>query len=128
ELANAADTVELVAGLYDVAVPALAAAYRRHLAETNPLVDQPTTRLLRVALIELDDAIEWGRRASDVLPDASGAGEWRAHLRALLAAAGGVAGDDVRPAAATPKSREPRRPSVVPARDERFKESDNFDF
>src|SRR5215212_8546105 len=39
EVLRAADTVELLIGAYWVARTALADAYRRHVAETNPLVD-----------------------------------------------------------------------------------------
>ncbi|HKN66863.1 MAG TPA: hypothetical protein VJW73_11320, partial [Gemmatimonadaceae bacterium] len=39
QLDAAQDTAELLAGVYGVLYPALAAAYRDHLARTNPLVD-----------------------------------------------------------------------------------------
>src|SRR5581483_2306487 len=52
EAVHARDTVELLVGIYVVIKPALADAYQRHLAETNPLADQPTCRRLRALLAE----------------------------------------------------------------------------
>src|SRR5436190_6140299 len=62
-LAEGADPAKVVATIYKEGLPALAAAYRKHIDQTNPLVDYPTRRLLRFALIEIDEAIDWGRKA-----------------------------------------------------------------
>ena len=35
-----------VVGLYGVFKPALLAAYKQHLAESNPITDHPTSRIL----------------------------------------------------------------------------------
>jgi hypothetical protein len=136
ELLHSADTAELLAGVYDVTCAALADAYREHIARTNPLVDHPTRRLLRAALVETEEALEWGRRALDVVCGADPsarhvADEWSAHLRALLDAAGGIAGDQpVRGAApsAPLRSDSPYSPDFHPRRDERFAGSYNFEF
>jgi hypothetical protein len=145
ELLRARDTVELLAGVYRVARPALAAAYRTHLADTNPLVDHPTRRLLRFALLEEDDAIAWGEAALAALlrsdPDAAArATAWEAHLGAYLAAAGGIAGHaaplpDEAPAAAAAAPLPPPRaadgafePAMHPRRDARFGGLYNFNF
>ncbi|MFN2421385.1 MAG: hypothetical protein ABR527_08415, partial [Gemmatimonadota bacterium] len=64
ELLRAEDTLALVAGVYRVARPALLDAFRQHLAAANPLVDHPTTRVLRMAALEEEDAIAWGERAA----------------------------------------------------------------
>jgi hypothetical protein len=136
ELLYSASTTELLAGIYDVAYPALADAYRGHMLRTNPLVDHPTRRLLKLALADTDDAISWGRRALDAVgrADARARHEgnaWSAHLRALLGAAGGIAGDTPAPNAV---SAEPLRstrafvPDFHPRRDERFTGSYNFEF
>lgn len=106
EVAAAEDTVELLAGVHRVARRELLDAYRRHLEETNPLVDHPTRRILRAAVAEEEEMLEWGQRAVEVLveaaPDPEGVGErvaaWEGHLRAYLEAAGGVAGDGAGPA------------------------------
>ena len=57
------DPHKVAYALYAVVLPALAGAYRTHLAKSNPLVDQPTLRLLRFALLEAEDAITWGKAA-----------------------------------------------------------------
>lgn len=64
---RARDPAEIVERIYGVAYPALADAYRVHIAETNPLVDYPTRRLLRFALQEIEDAIAWGMAALDAI-------------------------------------------------------------
>ena len=136
ELVHSASTAELLAGVYRVVYASLAEAYRAHIAHTNPLVDHPTRRLLRIALGETEDAAEWGRRALDAVCRADTharamADAWAAHLRALLDAAGGVAGDA--PTSGTvvvPSLRSAARfvPSFYPRRDERFGGSYNFEF
>ncbi len=136
ELLHSANTAELLAGVYEVAFAALADAYREHIERTNPLVDHPTRRLLRIALAETEDALAWSRKAIDVVcgadPEARRAADaWSAHLRALLDAAGGIVGDRVAPPLA---SAEPLRsasafaPDFHPRRDERFSGSYNFEF
>ena len=146
-------TVELLVGIYAVALPALAEAYRQHLAFTNPLVDHPTRRLMRIALMETEEAVEWGMEAlgagRDALSVERGAlgatADWEAHLRSYLAAAGGISGDqevvpvDVTRNAqrSTPNAQRPapsaQRPALDaqrfhPQRDDRFHGSYNFEF
>src|SRR6266852_4344845 len=53
EILSAPTTAELLLGIYDKAVPALKRALERHTADTNPLVDAPSVRLCRFALLEL---------------------------------------------------------------------------
>src|SRR3954462_10747275 len=60
---SAQDTGDLLAGVYRVLYPALADAYREHVARTNPLVDHPTRRLLGFALLDVSGAIDWGEAA-----------------------------------------------------------------
>ena len=135
ELLRARDTVELLAGVYGVAHPALAAAYRAHIDGTNPLVDYPTVRVLRQALSDEDDIIAWGARALDACTRDAGsrsrAEAWMAHLRAFLAGARGLAGDETtRPAPSLPepRAREPFVPDMHPRRDDRFEGKYNFNF
>jgi hypothetical protein len=64
---RATDPAGIVERVYGVAFPVLAQAYRAHLAETNPLVDHPTRRLLRLALQETEDAMAWGATALEAL-------------------------------------------------------------
>jgi hypothetical protein len=89
-------TVELLTAIYRVIKPALLDAYRTHLAETHPLVDQPTRRFLRFIVQEEGEMVAWGEAALQaLLKDEAARAEaaaWEAHLRAYLEAAGGVAG------------------------------------
>src|SRR6266496_54235 len=60
EILAAPSTEELVLGIYEKALPALQGALEKHLADTNLLVDAPTVRLSRFALLELEDMIRFG--------------------------------------------------------------------
>jgi len=136
ELLRSRNTAERLVGLYGVAMPALIAAYKVHVANTNPLVDYPTRRLLQRAIPDLEEAVEWGDRALAAIvghdADAAAIGTgWERHLRACLAAAGGVSGADTIGASLPPdslRSREPFAPTFHPARDERFRGRYNFEF
>jgi hypothetical protein len=125
EILGAPTTPELVAGLYGKAVPALARALERHLADTNPLADHPSVRLCRFALLELGDMNSFGAGARKALADAAGAasmGPWLALLDGCLAAAGGLGGADG-PRGAAPERLHSARPYVYeprPRRDGRF--------
>ena len=126
QVGAARNTDELIAGVYDVLYPALAAAYRAHIERTNPLVDHPTRRVLRFALIDVEEAVEW-RVASDPRREAPVA--WIEHLRAYLAAAGGIAGDAS--VESLDVARHPprvTRHSFHPRRDPRFRGQYNFEF
>lgn len=127
-------TVELLVALYRVIKPALLEAYRAHLAETNPLVDQPTRRFLKFIIQEEEEMIAWGQAALGALvttdADREAEAAWESHLRAYLEAAGGVLGAGERKAAAElPPSRVsgPLEPDWTPRRDSRF-ESYNYHF
>jgi hypothetical protein len=137
EALRAADTVELLAGTYGVVHRALADAYANHLATTNPLVDQPTCRLMRFALFEEREALAWGAQALEALTvddveAQARALAWQRHLRAYLEAAGGVTGDAPapRPRDSLPASRAGTAfvPDFHPRRDGRFKGMYSFDF
>ena len=133
ELLRANDTVELLAGLYRVAHPAVASAYRAHLERTNPLVDHPTVRVLKQALADEEEVIAWGTRAlAACARDGNArarADAWVAHLEAYLDSAGGIAGDGKRAASPPPpRAREPFVPDMHPRRDARFRGQYNFNF
>lgn len=130
------DGVELLAGTYGVACGSLAAAYREHLAESNPLVDQPTRRILRAALIDHEEALAWSAAALEALtrndPEAKQrATAWQRHLRSYLDAAGGIGGPPPQrlgrelPA---PRSAQPFVADFHPRRDGRFTGQYNFEF
>jgi hypothetical protein len=136
EQLRAEGSLELVVGLYGVARPALIDAYRRYLDGSNPLVDHPTRRLIRYALLEQEDAAAWGARALGALVGAdeearSRADAWAEHLRAYLAAAGGVDGADqpaAQPELPPARAAEPLAPDTTPRRDPRFHGTHDFDF
>jgi hypothetical protein len=130
EILAARSTAELLVGLYEKAVPALAAALRRHLTDANPLLEAPTVRLARFALLELADLEAFGRQAVACLVDAearSAMGDWPGLLDRWLAAAGGIAGGppDDRPAPPRSRSATPYVYDPVPQRDERFRDPYN---
>jgi hypothetical protein len=137
ELLRPRDEIELLTGIYGVALPAIANAYTTHLARTNPLVDHPTRQLLRPALVDVDEALAWGAVAVAALlrndaAAAARAGEWRMHLSTYLLAAGGIGGDQDAPAASRrlPPARF-HHPVVLdfhPRRDARFTGQYNFEF
>ena len=135
ELLGSAGTLELLTGIYEVAFPAVATAYREHIARANPLVDHPTRRVLKSALSDIEEAIEWGGQTLAVLRrddgDSGASLEWAGHLAAYLAAAGGIAGDAaVQAGTSLPRSRTNRALTADfhPRRDGRFQGSYNFDF
>src|SRR2546426_11247320 len=59
EILAAPNTEELLLGLYEQAIPALKAALEQHLRDTNRLTDQPSVRLCRFALLELQDLLDF---------------------------------------------------------------------
>ena len=63
EILAAPTTEELVLGIYEKAVPALEAALKHHLAETNLLADHPSARLCKFALLELAEMHKFGEQA-----------------------------------------------------------------
>ncbi|MFN2602051.1 MAG: hypothetical protein ABR582_04745 [Gemmatimonadaceae bacterium] len=137
ELLRSADTIELVTGVYRVALRALRDAYTTHADQTNPLVDQPTRRMMRSAIADLDEAIAWGERAFEAMirgeeNDRERGRRWEAHLKAYLDASRGIAGDLPPDGDESwlpePRAREAFVPNFYPARDERFSGQYNFNF
>ena len=134
QVSRSRDAVELVVAVYAVAYPALADAYRAHIAETNPLVDHPTRRLLRAALAETEDAIAWGAAALEPILEADPSArpralEWQRRLEVFLAKAGGIGGDEPSSVALDRVEPLPERPhDFHPKRDERFHGRYNFEF
>jgi hypothetical protein len=127
EVLRADDAAELFAAIYGAVRPAIVEAIRLHLDEMNPLFDHPTYRVFRIMLREQEEIAEWGERAWQAVAQAEDAMErasgFRDHVRAFVAAAGGILGDAEQPVAGTP---EPRWDGAayamdpVPRRDSRF--------
>lgn len=127
EILAAPTTPALLVGLYEKAVPALDAALARHLAETNPLADAPSVRLIRFARLELADLLAFGRQAVACLVDPPAREALRGWLGLLddcLSAAGQLEGAEL--AATRPVRRQysaqPHVYDPVPRRDPRFRD------
>src|SRR5687768_8426949 len=131
EILSAPTTGELLLGLYETALPALEAALERHLTDTNKLVDQPSVRLCRFALLEIDDMITYGAQAIGKLVDnqtRQNASAWLALLDDCLAAAGELHGASI-PVDQPLSRRHSAKPFTydpVPKRDERFPDPYNM--
>ncbi len=135
EILAAPLTRALLAGLYEKAFPAVREAMRGLLSDTNPLVDHPTVRVCRFALMELEDIIDFGSKAVTALvlgPDREGMADWLALLDRCLAQAGGLdgtqtpVGEQTDPASLRRFSRKPYTYDPVPKRDERFPDPYNM--
>src|SRR5207244_1881112 len=60
EILAAPTTEELLLGIFVAALPELRSSLEKHLRDTNPLTDAPSVRIIRFALMEIDDMIEFG--------------------------------------------------------------------
>ncbi len=125
EVLCAPDTSQLIVGAYAKALPALREAMERHLRDTNPLVDHPSIRVCRFALLEVSDMISFGEQAMAALVGADARQRMEGWLKALddaLGAAGAL--DGTRPPSGKPAARvhsvQPYVYDPVPQRDERF--------
>ena len=90
-------TIEKLTGVFDVFLPHLAESYRRMAAETDPIADAPTIKILEESLADSARHIEWGREVLDTLC-ASPEGRERRRVRrealeSELRACGGVTGE-----------------------------------
>ncbi|NOU88748.1 hypothetical protein GC102_23780 [Paenibacillus sp. LMG 31460] len=133
EVIRAESTLELLVGIYRVAKPELVRSMKKHVAETNPLVDHPTCRVLKLILVEEEEMIPWGEAAVQALirsdEDQHAAMKWQNHLESFLYAAGGISGDLVKPEdwqPAVPRANGQRyEMKVEPRRDARFVDTYN---
>jgi hypothetical protein len=125
EILCAPTTEELVYGVYSQVIPALVAACDRYAADTNPLTDAPSRRVLKFARLELDEMADFGRQAVTALA-AKPHPDWYLSLVAMLADAGGIDGTQPAPKSSGPLprqySRRPYQYDPVPKRDERFQD------
>lgn len=148
EALHSQGTVELLTAAYGVIRPELLTAVDRYLGETNPVADHPSYRAMKIIRNEQQEMVEWGRAALAALtenhnpqgarhprsPNSGAPGTpgweegrkrsqgWSKHLRAYLAAAGGIDGtsrklDTELP---QPRSAQPLQVDLSPHRDERF--------
>jgi hypothetical protein len=135
EIRAAPETDALLLGIYHHALPALRDALERHQRETNRLVDHPSFRLCRFALIEIGEMIAFGEKALAQLlaPERRAAlAPWSHQLERLLNLAGSLDGhtsQETSAAVITPERHFSAQPYVyngTPRRDERFTDSYNM--
>ena len=131
EIVSAPDTGTLLIGIYRHALPQLRAALQRHTKDTNPLIDHPSMRIIRFALIEVDEMIDYGAKAiaavgSTQKPETLAA--WESVLAGLIVASGGFDGTAARVNTAPERmfSAKARAYDKVPKRDERFPDPYNM--
>ncbi|HEY4302130.1 MAG TPA: hypothetical protein VGM73_14745 [Candidatus Didemnitutus sp.] len=127
EVLHSPGSLELCTGLLDVIGPALIRALEWYVAETQPLVDFPTVRILKTILAEERERQVLGQRFLDAFASVPGGGqvraEWRAHFEQFLHHAGGVLGRDPVPSAdrrPVPRAVERYQVTHEFARDKRF--------
>src|SRR5258708_18689246 len=94
EILAAPTTEELLLGIYAHALPVLGAALEKHRSVTNPLADAPTVRLIKFALLELEEMDDYGSQAITAFDAEIGTRKaeiaaWLEVLDEALAAAGG---------------------------------------
>lgn len=126
ELTNTEDTIEQLAGVYWVLRPQLAAAYKQHLLDDDPVANNPTYRILEKAIADHEKFAAWGDQTIRALAtgdDLSRAEAWRDHLLHILDAAGGILGNgEVKPLPALRDGEDGRRfRKDSPRRDNRFR-------
>lgn len=130
EILAAPDTSTLLLGLYEHALPNLAAAIEAYQLETHPLADSPSRRILRFAQLEIADMLDFGRQAVTALVEQTQrekTATWLDLLDRCLVSAGGLDGT-AEPSGTIPAPRYSAEPYVydgVPRRDERFQDSYN---
>ncbi len=97
ELMHAPNSLALCVGWFDVLAPDFIAAMREYLVRTQPLVDQPSVRLLKQLITEEEERLVTGRKFVEVLARgrADDRADWRGHYQLFLEAAGGVWGHEV---------------------------------
>jgi len=117
EAIHAPTAADLLAALFRVIKPALVAAYRWHIDQTFANPDAPTLYAFKHILVDETEQIHW---AAEALADHP-VGEWEAYIAALLAAAGGVTGQQERTLPPTaPANRYEFQAPRQAARDARF--------
>ncbi|HZZ17803.1 MAG TPA: hypothetical protein VFE25_00445 [Opitutaceae bacterium] len=131
EVAAAPDTQSLLLGLYEQALPALKDALQDHMAKTNRLVDHPSYRICRFALLEVEEMLGFGGKCIEKLVGAKRREElkdWFSLLSELLAQAGGLDGsrDILNGDPRRLFSAKPHAFDGVPKRDERFPDPYNM--
>ena len=131
EILCAPTTEELLAGIYEKALPALKSSLDRHLTDTNPLADYPSVRVCRFALLEINEMLEFGQKTLVALVDKRARERIYEGLKLLddcLAAAGALDGTQTSGGQSISRrhSAQPYQYDRVPKRDERFPDPYNM--
>lgn len=130
EIVAAPTTEELLAGVYEVVLPAILDSCRRLKDDAHPLADAPTVRVAKLIEFELTDSRLFGDEATDCLVDSStrqAMQPWVDHLMECLSSAGNLDGTE----SVTDKvpdrwhSKVPYVYQKEPVRDERFQDPFN---
>jgi hypothetical protein len=125
ELLGAADTTELLLGIYEIALPHVMEEMHDHLKATHLLADQPTRRLCKAAILELEEMVAWGSAAIRSLVRSEQrtlAEPWLSQLRSCA----GASRDAASPAPARVRSIKPFVYDPRPKRDQRFPDPYNM--
>lgn len=123
EIRAAPSTAELLVGLYEVALPALDDALKRHMADTNPVADAPSVRVCRFGQLEVADMMAFGTRAIECLVDnkaRSAMAPWLSLLSDLLQDSAAPGATEGKTSRRRMFSEKPWKYDPVPRRDERF--------
>ncbi len=125
EILNAPDTKSLLAAVYSHAIGGLHVSIEKYLANTNPLTDAPSRRVLKFALLELGEMQYVGMNCVAAIGSPNMREWFTTVLDHLLITAELISASPMTPArdaAAIPRiySNTPYQYDSVPKRDERF--------
>lgn len=132
EIQSSSHSLELLYGIYTIALPAVLRACGRLQVEAHPLADAPTIRVAKLIAFELNEVLDFGQQAiaaleSSTPPPGPPAADWLQLLDQCLKAAGDL--DGTQPDETTiPQAHYAINPFVFasePKRDERFQDSFN---
>jgi hypothetical protein len=121
EIQAAPETQFLIYGLYSHAVYHLLVACEKYASETHPLTDAPSRRLVKFAILELQEMIAFAEIATKQLVTITMSDDFES-LHGFMMAAGGLDGTQTQSQEPTRRlnTRQPYTPNPIPARDERF--------
>jgi hypothetical protein len=130
EILSAPDSPSLLIGIYGEALPALERALAHYIETTHPLVDHPSIRVCKFAMMEAREMLAYGQAVLSNLDylHTDDSAQWRANLCTLLGLAGGLDGHLPKPAG-TPhrlSSAAPYTFDPEPKRDPRFTDPYNM--
>ena len=136
EILSAPTTQDLLAGLYSHAFGALIEGIEKYMADTNPLTDAPSRRVLKFARLELEEMYRFGMNCIGALGGPTKMQEWFTTVLDHLYFESGLGGPKERfmPSMAPPASttelprmfsKTPYVYDPIPKRDERWQDSYN---